>query len=226
MNSIWPTLAMHEVYHVGGMDASQKYATHNQISQEGNGLSVSLDPLAWRKIAKLGGQPVWILSTAAPAKFLDARALTPQAWQEILQWAQSQGLVQMAMKFKVSWYDSEMDKHFFSTYGDMPAAQAEFDGYLADGMEPAMMPVDVWVATPAMCDRIGFSVPDGFVENLALTLFAEDVLFESQDVHGVWWADQLDVSNYLAPRGVIHLRALRVWGHEQVHATEQNRNRP
>lgn len=218
----WPTIALSEVYHVGSMDAAQK---SRSISLEGNGLSVSLDPSAWRKIARLGEHPTWTLSTASPATFLDALALTDQLWQEVMQWAQSQGLVRAATLFKVSGL-SEDDERASSLYDDAAQAQEEFDALMDDEADPNLEEMQGWCATPAMCERIGFEFPLLLVKDLALTLYAEDVLYEAQNVHGVWWDEQLDVYNFLTPRGVIHLRALRVWDHEQVHATEQNRNRP
>ena len=41
----------------------------------------------------------------------------------------------------------------------------------------------------------------------AATAYAEDVL----DLDGVWWNDELDVSAYSAPRGVIFASKMGAW---------------
>lgn len=55
-----PTLKAKAIYHVGTMNEGAKSSFFTD-SLEGHCISVSRCPAAWRKIAKLGGNPLWEL---------------------------------------------------------------------------------------------------------------------------------------------------------------------
>ena len=78
----FPVLQFDDHCHIGTMKPSDKGRFHNKTSLEGNGLSVSEDPDAWRAIAKLGGFPTWSL-TRDGSLFVDAHALQESHWQEL-----------------------------------------------------------------------------------------------------------------------------------------------
>lgn len=66
--------------------------------------------------------------------------------------------------------------------------------------------IAAWQATPLMIDRLGMQPPAANVPNLAATLWVED--HPQHELDGVWWADELDVHQLSAPRGVLHKRGL------------------
>lgn len=219
----WPTLAFDEVFHVGSMRPEMKGRTHNATSQEGNGLSVSRDPQAWTEIAKLGGEPTWSLKPAPGnqrcADFLDAHALTPQEWAVVTDWAQSVQLLQPARLVEISWLDEEADARRSMVFDlddprDAQAAQQEHESLIEgaeDESDVQRIEFAGWRATPALNARMGFAVPLGLQNDLALTAYVEDVLFDAHGIHGVWWLDEVDVQALSAPRGVIHRKALSHW---------------
>ena len=216
---VWPTISHDEVFHIGSFDPTLKGQTHNRTSLEGNGLSVSVEPEAWRDIARLGGEPTWGLRSPEAALFLDVHRLRRKHWTAVTTWAAEQGLVAPTEVIEVSWFDDEADQRRMMEFdGEDPkeraAAQAEFEYF--DGGDPQQRSFASFKATPAMTARIGFEVAIALVKDLALTLYIEDVLFDSQAVHGAWWEDELNVFALSAPRGVIHARALARWDRELV----------
>ena len=225
----WPVLDMPEVFHVGVMDASFKAKTHNSRSLEGAGLSVSLHPRAWRKIARLGGSPTWYLSyqgagqgdEAAAALFLDRHALQTQQWSEVTQWAADCGLLEPAELIELIWTDSETGSRMSSMYDEANVAkrleaQEEFESLLESDDTAVLQPVSGWRATRALQDRVGFSIDIGLSRDMALTVFVEDVLLPAHGIVGVWWEDELDEEAYSAPRGVILPKALELWDQRQL----------
>jgi len=220
----WPLITPHLVYHVGLLDPALKGATHNATSLEGNGLSVSMNPEAWRQIARLGDHPTWSLSHDS-ARLIKARSLTKAQWSVVMTWAQAQGLATIAETVDVSWFDDEAGERRkfsfdLSVPGEEAAAMEEFEG-LDDVQDPKMERLRAWKATPLLSERIGFDIDVSLTADLALTLYCEDVLFESDAVHGVWWDDELNVAALSAPRGVIHRRALNDWNCEYVADTHR-----
>lgn len=214
MTEGFPTIVFDELFHIGSLNAADKGTTHNRVSQEGNGLSVSLDPDAWMQIAKLGGNPIWVLRPTANNSFVDAHSLSESHWAMVMGWAQTQGLANPTEIIEVSWYDSEEDtRHAFhfdaSVPGELERAQSELEDM--EEQDGKLIRFSGWQTTPALNDRIGFSVSASMVKDMALTLYVEDVLFEAQGTQGVWWEDMLDVGAYSAPRGVIHHRTQASW---------------
>lgn len=219
----WPTTAFHSVYHIGSLDPSHKGQTHNRISQEGNGLSVSVDPDAWRQIARLGGYPTWELTSEAPRPFLDVLSLTPAHWAHLTAWARAQGFVEPCETVAVSWYDSDEAESeddrcemIFSGPNAEMDAQAELTEH--EGQDARLEPRPGWSATTAMNERIGFSVEASMAKDMALSLFTQDVLLpatlsatQTSPIQGLWWEERLDVHAYSAPRGVILRPVVATW---------------
>lgn len=217
----WPVYGPRKVFHLGTMDPQIKGRTHNACSLEGNGLSISTHPEAWREIARLGGEDKWELCREG-AKFVDLRSLGQEHLDAVIQWAQQQGLVEMVPVAQVS-YDGEYPGEGFRTVAFFDMTCPEQQRMAKDELEaiepeehPRMETVDMPRATLAMNERVGFKVPMGHVGDIALTLYAEDVLHESLGLDGVWWEDDLSPADLSAPRGVIHLRALSSWQIEKV----------
>lgn len=210
----WPTIDYAELFHVGTFDPAQKSKTHNATSLEGNGLSVSLHPGAWREIARLGEEPTWILRPAESQAFLDVRALDDTHWAASMQWAVAEQLAVPTQTLEVSWYDEDADARCTMIFNgedpkDYEAAQAELE--FCEGGSPELHQRSSFKATPALDARIGFPVDIACVRDMVITLYVEDVLHETLGLQGCWWADELDVYSHSAPRGVIHAKALAEW---------------
>lgn len=221
----WPIHRCTTVFHVGEMDPALKGRTHNATSHEGNGLSVSVHPAYWRRIARLGDAPLWKLRAPASrgdeivGAFLDALALRPWHWDAVAGWAAQVGFTTSCEAFEVSWIgDDEPASRRYMLFDTADprsarAARLEFEGVIDN--DPQLKRVQVQKATPAMDRRLGFHADMPLVRDLALTLFVEDVLFSTHGLQGVWWKDHLDPAGLSAPRGVIHLSALSAWAAER-----------
>jgi len=199
----FPSLNIAEVYHVGFMDPQHK----RRGSLEGSGLSVSLHPEAWTKIAKLGGRPTQAL-TNPKGTFLNYHALTDEQKKAILSWGEQNRYVSGATTYRVSWYDDEADGTVFSIMHDREKAEAE-----AEDMEDSVVKElpGSYVATPLMQQRVHGSADPSLVLDLLSTIFVEDVL----GWDGVWWKDTLDPASLSAPRGVIVPNAISRWQRSQ-----------
>jgi len=224
----WPLSASPSVVHVGYFDSSLKGATHNSTSLEGNGLSVSSCPDAWRQIARLGDAPAWVMQRHG-SKFLDVHALTQSHREAVARWAIANCFAAQTPAARVSYDDPESGTRVSFLFDSAdPAgdalARAEFEEQ-DEGSQPLFERVHVLGSSDLMIARVGFKVPLGLVEDMALTLFVEDVLHPLHAVDGVWWKDELAPELFSAPRGVIHPTALDAWTRVQLRAPDRLRPR-
>ena len=210
-----PLLESGEVYHVGTMDQNMKGRTHNRFSQEGNGLSVSTEPLSWRRIAKLGGNPIWsVKKGCGNLKFVDSHAMKPKHWKAVTDWALKEGYIEPTVIGQLSWIDGETEERVMMEFDiSTPEGEArmnkEHQACMDDWYEDLKLETAIsFGVTSKMTKRLGFEQDIIFARDMALTFFVEDALFDQQAIDGVWWKDKDDPENYSAPRGVIHLRAL------------------
>lgn len=209
----WPSYTPDVLFHVGTLNASHKGTTHNASSLEGNGLSVSTEPEAWRSIARLGDAPVWAMQKLEPGtngpKLIDRYALNQQHWDEVSDWALSNGLLEQIQAAKVSYFDEELDDRvamlveLTNTYTQQHATE-DYEG-------SDVTFTTVLAATQKLNELAGFQVPIGNATDIALTAYVQDVLWPEINADGVWWDEELDPMNYSAPRGTIHQSALPSW---------------
>lgn len=217
--SAWPTVDLRSVFHIGSLDPSKKGQTHNSTSLEGNGLSVSLDPEAWRHIASLGGEQTWMLTQEKSARFLDAVQMSQEHWEEVMDWARRADLAEPTEIIEVSWFDDEAQSRVTCEYdtADVKSHEAALmEMHEHQDMAARMRNFSGFRSTPALDQRIGFLVDVALVKDMVLTLYVEDVLYPMQRVQGVWWHAQLDIHALSASRGVIHPQALAGWARELV----------
>ena len=196
-----PTISLKDLYHVGTMDASKK----GDFSYEGNGLSVSTEPDAWRRIAR--GQVAGDTYTATKQgnSFLDSHKLTPQHNEQIKQWAIQNGFLEQQETVTVSWYDDEMDDTLSQTFNSMADAEAEHGEYIDD------YDVDVDKGGIVPTDKLKKATGQRRIEATGVLEYVLPLYAESLGLDGVWWADELDVSKLSAPRGVIVPGKIDTW---------------
>ena len=204
-----PIYRRSRVYHVGTLDPDHK--GRQGRSFEGDGLSVSLHPQEWSRIARLGG-PTWQLTRQGGA-FLDYHRFVRRGrLPEVQRWAIRQGLLALRPRWKVEWYDSDEDGAVHSLYPTAASAARELR-HLREGDDTAnCVRLEVAVATRTLNARLGFKVDDLLALEMATTCWVE----ACTALDGVWWTDTLDPVALSAPRGVIGLTRLALWTKTRV----------
>lgn len=197
-----PVVELEQVYHVGSLRREHK--GRQGPSQEGAGLSVSLHPREWTHIARLGGNPTFVL-TKPGGRFLDRHALALDTELRFKEWGVAQGWLQPCTRWKVEWYDSEADARVHCLMASEEAAHNE-SAELEDA-EPTVTEVDAVALTASAVERLGFDCDPLLALNMVVTFYVEDCT----TLDGVWWSDALDPMGLSAPRGVICAQRLAQW---------------
>jgi hypothetical protein len=192
------------VAHVGTMDAALK----NHGSQEGACLSVSLHPIAWAHIHRLGDNG-FILD--GPGRFLDAFSLTEEEQANLWQWAKDEALVEDTVVWTVSYEDDELEDTISFECATEDEALAEADE-IFDAVIESRPSTAATRRLAELChqdpERMGPQhVPSDFQFDLILSLWTQSHL----DVDGVWWNEKLDPAAYSAPRGLIFPSRISSW---------------
>lgn len=209
----WPFFTPDVLFHIGTLNASHKGTTHNASSLEGSGLSVSTEPEAWRSIARLGNAPKWALQKTAdesqPPKLIDRHSLCQAHMDEVTTWAISNDLLEQIQAVKVSYLDDELSDrvHMLIELTDAYTKEHVDDDYEGSDIEYTV----AHKATAKLDAFAGLKVPLGNATDIALTAYAQEVLWPAIGADGVWWNDDLDPLNLSAPRGAIHKSALPQW---------------
>lgn len=185
-----PSVSFARLYHVGSLDPSDK----RESSLEGAGLSVSQVPEAWEEIARLGSAPWWAFEREGN-HFVDAHSLSPEQRERIVDWGVEKGYVRRSDRWKVSWYDDELDEEVFLLFDTEEEALDEECG-------PPERVKDV-VPTETFPDPAGRLNADQVI----VAVWAE----EETDFDGVYWDDRLDPVRLSAPRAVIFKSRLGRW---------------
>lgn len=201
-------LTIERLWHVGDMVPASK----RRNSYEGAGLSVSVNPAAWRMIARghVGGS-TWMLEKAG-AVFLDALRLSDAQKRKILAWGDRQGYVVAAELWKWTYWDDDLDDEVHQIFPtrEEALAEADVDEEGEDFDDDCITAVAGHVSTPALDlatlqDRPSHGTSN--VLELLLPLYADQVL----EIDGVWWSERLDPLTLSAPRGVIAARRVSEW---------------
>ena len=184
--------------HIGNLNAADK---HNR-SHEGQGLSVSRDPDAWQKIARLSGD-TWSIGPAEPARFLNYHELTPDQREAIADYGVQAGYVTREIVYRVSYWDEEAEDKV--SFLERDRAAADYEAEDIEGSEideiPALMATEQFKDSTVRYGDIG-------VDQILATVWVNEAALEFD---GVWWDDNLDVDKLSAPRGVIVPRAIERW---------------
>jgi len=199
-----PLKALSRVYHVGTMNAVDKGC--RGASFEGSGLSVSLHPTEWVRIAKLGGLPTFVLSKS-DGLFLDFCKLGPAQRAALIQWAEGFGWVTHVARWQVSWLDEDAGTRCQMLACTAEEARLEVEDLEESCVEVQSSETSVPVLTSKALKRLGFVPPELSTPDILATFLAED----TESLDGVWWDEELAPSNLSAPRGVISANKLRTW---------------
>ncbi len=189
----------HTVYHVGTIDPQNiTQRPKTSYSLEGSGLSVSVHPNEWRRIAKLPGDTLSL--TKNDANFYTVKAKDKN---KILEWCIQNDFLTPAIKFRVSRYDEELGEAFmeFDTKEEaLNEADDEDQIETVDGYIFGSKGIAYW---HSFCSS---KISNDLAEAYAPIFYAEAMNYD-----GVWWNETLDVANYSAPRGVIFQSKLNEW---------------
>lgn len=199
-----PTLKKKRVWHVGSLGGPKKIV--GGMGNEGDGLSVSEHPEAWRRIARLGGQDIWLLEKPGGV-FVDAvKALKSSGIKKALyDWALEHKLAVPSTIWRVVSTDEEGGERY-SEYDNERAARAEADDEESvteiPGRLKASKEMDRWYR--------------GFTKSALEPVMLDDMLLfryaEELGAHdGLWWNEILDPVAYSAPRGAIFQGKLAGW---------------
>lgn len=213
-----PVRSLPKVFHVGAMNRDHRKAS----SHEGDGVSVSPCPEAWREIARLGDAPTWEVSstTGGDLLFLDMHATRNDKVLEdtISEWAIGAGLATKSDQWLSVYFDSEIGSCRYMTSDSRDEAIKELDHceiFEGDSLNIAIEKIEAGLAesavvrqsmlclTPSGQARSRNSNAGGIVGwEMAAVLWAEDVA-RSQDsrIVGCWWDDIFEPAGLSAPRG-------------------------
>lgn len=184
------------VTHIGTLDPTHKGV--RGPSQEGLGVSFSLHPRDWEKIAKLGGQPWWTADLSS-CQLLDGHAFVKENGPALERWGLDAGLVQAVPAWRVSWFDEELDDTVCFLAGSHQEAEDETD--FQD--DATIEEVSALAPTPGLVQAMGAPPSDIGKPSLSALQDLATIWAQRKGLDGVWWNDIHDPQALSAPRGVI-----------------------
>ena len=207
MNSI----RIDKSYHVGTLNANDK----REDSYEGSGLSISMTPSAWRRIAK-GRVAGKCFEVSAPSglNLVLMHEIATEQRDLIREWGIQNEYIRTTRLFKVEHYDDN-DDVFFSLYDTYDEAYVEADE------DPDVISQTVGaVALDRLLDVIGRTyIPSVIAEEILTLLYLE----LETEFDGAWWDDKFDPASLSAPRGVIFKKSVPACGFRLMTCEEEAR---
>lgn len=203
-----PVRSFKTLWHVGAMDSTHK----RQGSYEGAGLSVSLHPEDWTRIARLGGNPTWTLTKPGNV-FLNFHRMNKTHRKMIRDWGIANGYAESIPTFRAWYYDDDYERQVYMTFTTRVEAEEQLGDMQHeddDTKRVEEVPGGGMRGTPKLqvrCHQNRSELLDDVVLDLLATIYAEDVM----KIDGVWWNDVHDPGNLSAPRGVIVPSAIASW---------------
>jgi hypothetical protein len=200
-------LQFETLFHVGTMNPEDRGIIY-KYSYEGNGLSVSLDPDQWIRIAKLGGLPIWELANPGKTCFLDIHSLTNEQINEIKIWGED--LYDEVDCYLVAIYDECGEEHSIGFDTLKEAEQELNEGQCLD---------DIVVSTRLRAsillkEKVNIADRDCALD-LVIVQWAEEHGFD-----GLWWEDEYGFLS--CPRGVIFKDKVNDWRAKQICFSKKN----
>jgi hypothetical protein len=209
-----PLLSLDTVYHIGTLDGRSPRGRAGADSLEGHCLSVSLCPVGWRGIARLGGLPLFGLKKTG-GRFLDLLAALEDldVRGPAIQYARQAGWVVDREAWRAYTYDPEQEEWRYFTCATEPEAREEADGDGApDDGGPTVRRTTILAATPALERLLDIRLRLIDASDYALLAWAETV-FPAAGIplDGVWWLERYDPLALSAPRGGIFPAQVPSW---------------
>lgn len=172
-------------------------------SYEGNGLSISVTPKAWRRIARLGDSKSYVLTKENP-NFADGHDRGTR--KEAIKWCKQENLLEPVKTWKVPVTNEDGEIEGWCVCFSQEEAMEEAE---SGGWEPE----DIKQAKGWKFSELGgkyfdkdTDIPHQIADDYAVILWAEAHGFD-----GVWWEDNYDPDGLSAPRGVIFQNKLEGW---------------
>jgi hypothetical protein len=191
-------LNLSTVFHVGFLNLKNPTLNRpkSSFSLEGSGLSISIHPKAWTKIARLGGRENYTLSKKSPRFYM---ALESKSKDDLNYCLENKFLIK-ATKYRAFSTDEEGEE-IYSEHDTEALAQAESDDVRpVKGYSFGSNGIAYWKS------HFTSEVSNALAQSFASIFYAE-----AHDYDGVWWNEILDVSSLSAPRGVIFQSKLNEW---------------
>ena len=194
-----------DLYHLGSMNIESK----SRYSYEGDGLSVSICPEAWSKIARICSDTLWKLEKK-DIKLLNYYSLTEADFKIISEIGVKNGFLTKIISYKHTYYDDEFEAEYSSLYENFSEALVE--AYLEDECESYEEYLNIKDEGCGYIEKIIAYSPTeklkkaSFIEvNLSNADLMHFLLYleHNTDLDGVYWDEILDASRLSAPRGVI-----------------------
>lgn len=186
------------VTHVGSLNILDKGV--RGPSQEGLGVSFSLHPEDWERIAKIGGQPWWSANLSGK-KILDGHHFVKTYASELEAWGISQGYVTPCTAWRYTWYDDEIEDELSAMAASREEAEGEVD-YMEED-QYTIEEVQGLAPTQKLVDAMALHASDKGKPSLSALQDLATVWARDQELAGVWWNDMYDPDALSAPRGVI-----------------------
>ena len=192
-----PVILQPEVFHIGKRPGTKGSTKRGRASFEGNALSVSTHPDAWRRIASPLPGALWRLE--GPGRFIDYHALSEKGLAKILR--SRPDLVTPRKAWFVFTYGEDDEEGLIGPYSTRKEAMEEAydEEDLRQGIE--------WKPT----SKLRSLSPGKDGETAALLVIAAE-----HDLDGVWWDDDLEIYAGSAPRGGLLRSRLKKWDIEVV----------
>lgn len=193
------------LFHIGTLDASRRGEKFSE-SHEGHMLSVSSHPMAWRQIARIGGNPLNEITSEQCVKLLDIYRLLDDKHLKtaVEEWGVEQGLCERKEAW-LAWFsgEEEGDWRYFTcrTKEEAQNCLEETDDVRENG-KPLVECVEIIAGTKKLESLVNQSKLDECTDSIEMVaaLWAE---LKYPELHGVWWEELLDVYGSSAPRGGI-----------------------
>lgn len=183
--------------HIGRLDLSEK----RPGSYEGSGVSVSVHPAAWGRIARIGLDG-FILKKAdgTDTELVDAVGLTKQQREDVVSWSREEGLLEDREIWVASYFDEEFECRRSFECSSREEAKTELQDLPRKRISGPKTAIS---ATAKLLSSEG--QPQGGIASSSLTfdLALMQYVQANLDADGIWWNERLDVDGYSAPRGVI-----------------------
>lgn len=214
-----PTIKISSLFRIGAAQIPRRVNATSTESLEGICLSVSKAPIAWRKIARLGGGALFRLTKndgifADILKILSNKKYAQLKW-DIQNWAIENDLLQLKTMWKC-WSCEDDDSFRYMVFPTREDAINECDyeeddeyfliGGPNDG--PVVEEVHMHVGTQELVNRIKYKrVTEDDATEYAIMAY----MMEQTELDGVWWNEAYFPENFSAPRGGIFPTRLREW---------------